>query len=182
MYVGIDQALGHTGFAVLRPDGQLEKLSVVATGSLTGAPRLARIRDGLRDLLSNYGVKQAAMEGYSYDSVGRTFDLGEVGGIVRLLLYDLGVQFVVVAPAQLKKFAGTSPQATKEMVAKAVKKKWSIAIDQDDACDAFVLAQVAKVYATRKSTYRDELEVLKALTKKADPFESVAKSRTKISL
>jgi Holliday junction resolvasome RuvABC endonuclease subunit len=163
MYLGIDQALGHTGVAVIDAKAKLIELAVVKTGDSRGAHRLAQIWDGVDAIASRYAVKQACIEGYAYDATGRTFDLGEVGGIIRLLLYRKKIPFKVVAPAQLKKFAGVGPQADKPKVMKAVAKKWGIEIDQDDACDAYVLSRVAHLLAGGTSQVRDELEVLAAL-------------------
>lgn len=176
-YLGIDQALGKTGVAVLDQDGGLAHLSVISTGKLREVERLAHIRDRLKSTVDLYVVKQACLEGYSYESTGRTFDLGEVGGLVRLLLFDSSVPFEVVAPAQLKKFAGCSPQADKEKVRNGVLKKWRILIEQNDACDAYVLAQVARVYDTGQSSYRDELEVIRKMKAPVESGTSMSSGR-----
>lgn len=162
--IGIDQSLTATGIAVIDGAGALLASKVLKTGSLRGAARLAHIRDELRGLLMCFPPKYAAIEGYSIESVNRPFDLGEVGGLVRLTLYDAHVPTVVVAPKQLKKFVTGSGDATKEKVQLAVSRKWGIVLSDDNAADALGLAHIARLMITNNSTRREELEVIKTLT------------------
>lgn len=164
MYLGIDQSLRSTGVAVVSAGKESLLLGTVAPKKLTGAPRLAYIRDGIQDAIrSNPGIKYAALEGYSIDSVNRPFDLGEVGGLVRLSLHDAGIPFIVVSPKQLKQFVTGTGNAKKEDMRLAVLQKWHQDIDQDDACDAFGLAHVARAFHLHAGATRPELEVLKKL-------------------
>jgi Holliday junction resolvasome RuvABC endonuclease subunit len=182
MFVGIDQALGHTGVAVVGDAGDLITLRTIVPRGIVGVARLAYIRDELTRTLSGLTLRQAAVEGYAYEAIGRTFDLGEVGGVVRLLLHDLHVPFLVVAPAALKKYVSGNPQASKERMRVATHKKWGIDIDQDDACDAYGLARVARTYAVGKSLDRDELEVVQKLKSPPARKPGSARGRIKLSL
>lgn len=166
MFLGIDQSLRSTGVALVEEDGSVVYTGTITPGKLTGVERLSFIRKGLREALEmteGSRILSAALEGYSYGSTGSLCELGEVGAVVRLVLYDASVPFVVVAPAQLKQFIAGNGQAKKEDVRKAVLKKWGIDIDQDDECDAFGLAQLARSYHHKTGTTRTELEVLKKL-------------------
>lgn len=183
MFLGIDQSLTSTGLAVVPRDGhQPAVLMNIPTGSLRGAHRLAHIRDTLRDVIEATRPVHAALEGYSFGSVNRSFDLGEVGGIVRLMLHDYRIPFLAVPPTSLKKFVVNKSEATKEDMMAGVEVRWQQVIDQDDACDAYCLAKVARQLVVRDSILRYELEVIHALTKPKEKKPSVAKSRTKLSL
>lgn len=165
MYLGVDQSLRSTGVALVSPEGSRVYTGTIEPVKLTGAPRLAYIRDNLRNVVNSAGpIKYAALEGYAMDAVNRSFDLGEVGGLVRLLLHDLSIPFVVVAPTSLKQFAGTSGTTTKEAMREAVLKTWKVDIQQNDECDAFALAQVARAVDLNKGTTRAQLEVVKKLS------------------
>ena len=126
----------------------------------------------------------AALEGYSIGSQNRPFDLGEVGGVIRLCLTLNHVQYLVVAPKALKKFVtGKGDSADKEAMRRATKKKWSVDIDQNDECDAYGLAKVAQAYDLRDTTNRAELEVLHALSDEQEPgFALTAFSHKGISV
>ena len=183
MFLGIDQSLRSSGVVVVSESQDLIYRGTVTPGKLTGAPRLACIRDAICSVLaSTPSVCYAALEGYSIESTNRSFDLGELGGLVRLVLHDAGIPFVVVAPKSLKLFVSGDGSATKELMREAVLKKWGIDFDQDDECDAFGLAQVARSFHSNTGTTRAELEVLKKLKNTDKKISLVASPAKTISI
>lgn len=181
-YLGIDQSLTSTGIAVLREGTSQPLVCTALPTKLKGPARLAYIRDRARGFLEEYTPRAAALEGYSYGSTGKVFELGELGGVLKLLLHDAGVPFLVVPPSSLKKFIAHKSEATKEDMRRAVEERFGLDIDQEDACDAYGLARVARAWMLKNSTIRAELEVLHALTKAPAEKLGVSKGRTKISL
>lgn len=170
MFLGVDQSLTSPGFAVLPAQGNTPLyLEAVKTGARRDGERLAFIWSALQEILSKYPPQYAALEGYSMQSTNRSFDLGEVGGIVRLALYTAGVPFVVVAPKSLKKFVTGSGEADKAKMRAATLKKYGIDIPQNDMCDAYGLAHVARACYHQTSTVRAELEVVSLLLKPKEP-------------
>lgn len=183
MFIGLDQSLTSTGIAVLPREGdQPVLLENLPTGKLRGAERLRFIVSRIDEVLREYKPEYAALEGYSYGSTGRVFELGEAGGVVKLTLFDHKTPYLVVPPASLKKFVSFKSEASKEDMAKAVFNRWKLKIDQDDACDAYGLARVARALVMKNSTVRPELEVLRALTTDKPMKLGSTKGRTKISL
>ena len=165
VFLGIDQSLQRTGLVVLGIDGELRHRQPVATGSLRGAPRLAAIRDTVRAVIREHKPSHAALEGYSYGSTGKVFQLGEVGGILQLLLLDEGIPFTIIAPAQLKKYVANNHQADKATMLRKTAEKWGVSFgDEDDVCDAYGLAQVLRGMFRKDTTLRYELEVILELT------------------
>jgi Holliday junction resolvasome RuvABC endonuclease subunit len=116
------------------------------------------------------------------ESVNRSFDLGELGGLVRLVLHDAGIPFVVVAPKSLKQFVSSDGSATKELMREAVLKKWGMDFEQDDECDAFGLAQLARSFHLNTGTTRAELEVLKKLRDTTKKISLVATPVARLSI
>ena len=116
--------------------------------------------------------------------MNRSFDLGELGGIIRLCLYDAKIPFVIVPPTSLKKFVTGNGSADKKKMHDFVLSKWRQDIDEneDDQCDAYGLAQVARAYPEKKTTNRAELEVLLSLDPKPVSPVMQSKGRTKVSL
>lgn len=163
-YLGVDQSLRSTGVSVVDEKACVRFRGTIQPGKRAGTVRLAYIRDSLRGILGGQqGLLSAAIEGYSMDSLNRPFDLGEVGGLVRLVLHDAQLPFVVVSPATLKLFVAGRGYATKEQMQQAVLKLWGVDFSQDDECDAFGLAQVARSFYLNSGTTRTQLEVLKKL-------------------
>lgn len=85
------------------------------------------------------------IEGYSYGSKGRAvINIGELGGVVRLALYEQQVPFVVVPPSSLKKLATGKGNSGKELVlVEAVKRLEYEGADNNEA-DALWLLEAAK--------------------------------------
>lgn len=184
-YLGVDQSLRCSGVAVIGRNQELEYVGDIVPGKLTGAPRLGCIRSALRDVLAaNPEINYAAIEGYSYgSSVGRTFELGEVGSVVKLVLWDAGIPFIVVSPASLKQFVSGNGSSDKEHMRMAVLSKWGLDFaDRDDQCDAYGLAQVARSVHTGIGKTRAELEVVKKLKDTTKKLSLVATPARSISI
>lgn len=165
MYLGIDQSLRSSGVAVVSEKQKVTYLSTLNPKKLKGVERLAWVREALREILAaEPDIKYAALEGYAYDvGAGRVFELGEIGGVVKMVLHDAAIPFIIVPPASLKQFVADHGQAKKEQMRQAVLRKWGHDVAQDDECDALGLAQVARAFHLNKGTTRSELEVLKKL-------------------
>lgn len=111
---GLDLSL--TGTGVAWPDGSL---STVKPGKQRGVECLAFIVAEVSRAID--GADLAVIEGYAFGARGRAvFQIGELGGVVRLACHQAGVPFQEVAPASLKLFAAGRGNASKdEMVAAA---------------------------------------------------------------
>ena len=163
--LGIDQSLLHTGICVLRPDGTLIELLLIEPGKvITGVDRLKYIRGKLRAVLAKHDIAVAVMEGYSYNSVGHKFELGELGGMIKLELADVGVPFHVAAPTQLKQFVTSDGGASKDRVMQAILKQWGHDIRDDNLADAFGLASIGREILCPRSRKRHQLSVVKIIT------------------
>lgn len=88
----------------------------------------------------------AAIEGYAYSAKGAVFNLGELGGVLRLALYKRGVPTIEVPPTFLKKHMTGKGNSPKNLMLKEAYKRYEIDIDDDNDCDAFALALVAQDY------------------------------------
>jgi len=89
----------------------------------------------------------AAIEGYSFGSKTGQFQLGEVGGIARLLLVERGIDYIVVPPNVLKKWTTGNGTADKIAMAVSTFDQWGLRFDDDNQCDAFNLAVLASCYS-----------------------------------
>lgn len=162
VWLGIDQSLTATGLCLIDADGKVVAHETVDPGDLRGVERLAFVKARVVSLLARR-VVFVALEGYSYNSVGRVFELGEVGGVLRLTVFEHGLQHVVLPPASLKKFATGNPGAEKEEMIEAAKQAGFNASD-DNQADAFFLSQIARHFSLElMPRRREQLEVLHAL-------------------
>lgn len=163
-YLGIDASLEGTGLCLLCEDGSVKDMRTVRPGGLRGMARLALIKAAACELLRPMNqVRGAAIEGYAFGAVNQAFSLGEIGGILRLLMHEHEVPYVDVPPISLKKFATGSTHADKDdMIAAA--KALGAQPEDDNQADAYHLAWLARAMALRPRLTRVQLEVVHQLT------------------
>lgn len=145
--LGIDASLTGTGYCLLE-DGEVSRAGTIKT-KLRGVERLIEIRSQLGAILdgadTGSGLELVCLEGYSFGSQGRAvFNIGELGGVIRCLLYDQGVKWVEVAPATLKKFATGKGNVKKDQIALHVYKRWGYTSPDNNVADAYVLAKIGQ--------------------------------------
>lgn len=146
--VGIDQSYSGFGLSVVSIDDPGSQQTWVYSAQGTGTPRLAEIRgwlqEKLREVNAGYTVAGVAMEGYAFGAQ-RGHQAGELGGMVRLSLYDSGLtRSLVVPPTTLKKYVtGQGTKVTKSQMMLHVYKKWGVELNNDNAADAYGLGRLA---------------------------------------
>lgn len=143
--VGLDLSTKRVGFAAA--DGELFSISAHA-GAEDPYRRLHELgREIERALrLRPPFPELVVVEGYSLGGPGilSKIRLGEVGGIVRTRLFEIGIRFVDVPPKNLKRFATGNGNATKEqMVSRAIELGARGNVNDDEA-DAFHLRRMAR--------------------------------------
>lgn len=79
------------------------------------------------------------IEGYSYASGNKAHDVGEMGGVVRLALYEAGIAYEVVSPSSIKIAACGKGNASKDDVLLAAVRRLGYAGNSKDEADALWL-------------------------------------------
>lgn len=77
-----------------------------------------------------------AIEGYSYASPNVAHQLGELGGVVRVELFEMGIPFVVVPPSSVKLYAAGKGTASKDDVLLAAVRRLGFEGNSKDQADA----------------------------------------------
>lgn len=149
-------------------DGQYELHLIKPVAKLRGTERLVDLRAKVMAVLLEAKPDLVGIEGYSFDSVGRWFDLGEIGGVLKVELMVQGIPTAVVPPCSLKKFMTNNGQASKERMIAAVQEHLNVITDNDDLADAASIAHFAYVMATGQSERRCELEAIRKLREAND--------------
>jgi crossover junction endodeoxyribonuclease RuvC len=88
-----------------------------------------------------------AIEGYAMGSRTRPQMAGELGGHLRLLLWQAGIPYIIVPPTSLKKYVLGKGNAAKELMLKEVFRKWGYDTTSNDRADAYALARIAAEFA-----------------------------------
>jgi hypothetical protein len=79
------------------------------------------------------------IEGYSYGSPNAAHPVGEMGGVVRLALWESGLPFEIVSPATIKAFACGKGNASKDDVLLAAVRRLGYEGGSKDEADALWL-------------------------------------------
>jgi crossover junction endodeoxyribonuclease RuvC len=163
-FAGVDPSLTATGLALHGGGLELDAIRVKSKG-------LDRLRL-LRDHVVGFCLPASlvAIEGYAYGAKFNRESMGELGGILRLALYEAGIDFIDVPPTVLKKFVTGKGNAQKQQMLLSVYKKWGVDITDDNIADAYALARFAEAYAANPAAYPDVSRVEGA--RKNQPKES----------
>jgi Holliday junction resolvasome RuvABC endonuclease subunit len=129
--LGLDLSLTATGYAYN------EEVVGVIRSKAKGERRLAEIRDAVEELAFEADV--VVLEGYSYASANQAHQIGELGGVIRLTLWQRRKPFVEVPPAVLKKFATGKGNADKDAMLAAAIRRFGFEGDNNNAADAWLL-------------------------------------------
>lgn len=134
--LGLDLSPNSPGFAF---EGDVSIAHPPNTDSL---PRLAWHRWFAHELLETVNPDLVVIEGYAFGMKYNRETMAEVGGVVRLELYENDIPFVEVPPNTLKKYATGNGKAHKdEMIAAAIK-RGNLDITKNDEADAWWLYQM----------------------------------------
>jgi Holliday junction resolvasome RuvABC endonuclease subunit len=138
-FLGLDLSLTSTGYAYGENTG-------VISFDKSGPERLWLIKREIESLIIANSVQAVILEGYSFASrSGQAFSIGELGGVIRLLLWDIGIPYVTVPPTCRAKFATGKGNASKNEVISSVSARTGVVWQNpgaDDKCDAWILQEM----------------------------------------
>lgn len=146
--VGLDLSLTSTGYAYDVGEATPEYGRI--TTKKKGVERLATIVRAIDALLDKTKPQLAVVEGYAMGFSQRNsntiFGIGELGGVVRLALYNRGISVLQVPPTNLKLFATGRGNASKDEVIDSVISSYGIHTASDDEADAITLMHMGLAY------------------------------------
>ena len=120
-----------------------------------------------------------AIEGYSFSKFGMA-ESGELGGIVKAKLKELGIDYMIFPPTSIKKFACGKGSAKKELMIAAVFKKWAFDTNSNDLADAFSIAKLAQaVYIYKNCTDLVNLGVIRFTDYQLEVIKNLVESKIK---
>lgn len=142
--VGLDPSF--TGFGVaIQENGNLLIKKIVS--KQTGVQRLIEIRDTILQYVQ--GADLVCIEDFAFSRANQAHNLGGLGWIIRVMMHEENVPFMVVGTSQVKKFATGRGNAKKPEVMLGVYKRWGVEFADDNEADAFVLMKMAEVLIGR---------------------------------
>jgi crossover junction endodeoxyribonuclease RuvC len=139
--MGLDLSLTSTGLSI---DGVT---SIILTPT-KGAERLFIISNKIQEVVKENKIEAVIIEGYSFASRNsHAHSIGELGGVVRMMLWENKIPYVEVPPTSRAKFATGRGNASKDEVISSISAKTGKIFrggGGNDECDAWVLEEMAK--------------------------------------
>lgn len=129
-----DPSLTETGYA--RANGKRRETGTVTT-ELKGVARLQLIRDRVLELAARADL--VILEGYAFAAANRAHQLGELGGVLRLALWEAGLPLVEIPPAKLKMYLAGKGNAKKEAMLAAAIRRLDYEGSNNNEADALAL-------------------------------------------
>lgn len=154
-FLGIDPSLTATGVGIIQA-GETTKHFVTAPPKdvpayANGFGRIRWFYDEFTRLVTTYQPAVVAVEGYAYDmprkGKSQAHSLGELGGALRMALFDTNRTTLVVAPSTLKKFATGVGKGPKSGITLALYKRWGLEVTEDNEADGTALALLAQAWS-----------------------------------
>lgn len=203
--IGMDLAINH-GAAVEITDGKLTWLGYYTNKAGTAALLADAFRipapPRSKEFSERYPIERLSMiekwidktvlvprrpdyvgvEGYALRADHGAHQLGEVGGIIRFLLWARGVKFRIHDPIAVKMFATHDGTAQKDLVEESAKERWGVDFSKyvsgksretaEDLADAFSIAKLVETEVLLregriqlKDLHQKEIQVFNRATK-----------------
>lgn len=170
--LGIDPSLTATALIGLDAAGQVVLSRTIGTTKAAHPIRPARIDAMRAALLEGLACQPelVVLEGYSFASKNGQAFLGEWGGLLRWSIWGEMLPYLEVPPTSLKQYVAGKGNAPKEVMLREVYRRWGFSVDDDNAADAFGLAQLGLEYLQPVRTEKFE--------KLASKFEIIGGPKT----
>ncbi len=170
--VGLDLSLVATGCVVLE-DGKIHTKLLIKTKPdvnkthLNELKRLIQILEKIEEVISEDEITLVAIEGLAFMARNTTslVQLSGLNYLVRKLLYDYNIPFVIVVPTSLKRFATGKGNSPKDNVMMSVYKKYGVTLTDNNLCDAYVLSRIAEAMKKEMKLTVPQKEVIALLNK-----------------
>ncbi len=164
--LGLDLSLTGSGIVLLE-DGKIKIKQLIKSKPSGKKPidelkRLLKIENEIRQIMIEEEPSLAVIEGMAY-MASNTTSLVQLAGlnyIIRKMLHEHGIKFIVVAPTTLKKFSTSKGNCQKDLILLEVYKKYGEEFEENNQCDAYVLAKIGEV-AFKDTFKNDEKELPK---------------------
>lgn len=161
-FAGIDPSLTATAVVIIDDEGKLVR-SRIESPKLVGPQRLISIKNAALTELCNLPVpvELVCIEHYAMGAKFGREAAGELGGVLRVMMFENQFEYYEIPPLRLKQFATGKASAEKDHILMAVYKKWGVEFDKNDEADAFILAQMARAIYLTQCGNDEEREKLK---------------------
>lgn len=137
--MGIDPARGITGIAV-RKKGKSARRGIIRPRTW-GFSRLLVIEKKIRHQLKKEEGLFIGLEGYAFNAKWGREAAGELGGVIRRILFLYKRPLLIISPLTVKAWIGASKKGN---IMLEILDRYKVKIEDDNEADAFLLADIAE--------------------------------------
>ena len=149
-FCGIDPSMSATGLIIIDNDLNIVEQKLICTKKQNIYQdieyRILNIIEKLQCILIHKDkIKMVLIEGISYGSTGDgAAQLAALNYAIRIWLLLQNIPYKDAPPSAVKKFVTGKGNCKKNLMFKEVYKKWNVDFSDDNLCDAYALARLAK--------------------------------------
>lgn len=143
--MGLDPSLVSSGYAYQKAGGGFVTGRLLSK-KLRGPERLSWINKAVDATMyeasvavGGDGVDLVVYEDYAMGAKGKTFHIGELGGVLKMACWRKGIDMLLVPPSNLKLFATGKRGGKKEEVIATLNRQYGLSLRHDDEADALAL-------------------------------------------
>lgn len=175
--VGLDLSLTGTGLVILEsgPNEDIIRKQVLIKSKKKGdrpideLERICKIVYDIQNELKSTMIHIAVIEGMAFMAKNSTalVQLAALNYMVRKMLTEISIPFLIVAPTSLKKFVTGQGNAKKDVMLIEMYKRYGVTILDDNENDAYGLAQIGLAFekANKDKLNNKQVEVINLLKK-----------------
>lgn len=142
-YLGLDLSLTGSGIVLLDKDCKVE-FAITLKNKLVGMERLQYIRNEIATMVDDAEPNCICIENYAMGShAGQAFSIGELGGVIKLMLWEKGQEPYLITPTRLKKYITGKGVAEKDQIMLSIYKNFGWEPKDNNQADAYGLAHMA---------------------------------------
>ena len=163
--LGIDGSLTNSGFCRLDTEFPTRPVASTCSPKSKDGQRLDHILQYTLRELEEFRPALAVLEGYAYGTkVGRVFEIGEGGGMIKLALYIHKVPTLVVPPTKLQLYIAEKGRVPKEKMREVILTETGVEFPEKPSaghmCDAYCLALLGAAFLGYETPLDNERRLL----------------------
>ncbi len=156
--LAIDASLNSLGVAYRAGNQDIQALCVNIGKNHKGMERVFHVREAVAFHLRMQKPTLVAYEGYALGYRGKSniiFDIGELGGCLKLLILSMGIDILLIPPTSMKQFVTGKGNADKDEVAAALADEVPRPFATFDQYDATGLLLMGEAFCNRRLLPRE---------------------------
>ena len=148
--MGIDPSLAETGYCIINENNKIVtdviKSSPSGKNPIDELMRIKKIVNNIKKIVCQHKPSIVCIENMAFMARNTTslIQLGALNFFIRMMVDDLKIKFIMIAPCSLKKFITGKGNSPKDNMLLETYKRYGVSFSNNNLCDAFGLAKIGQ--------------------------------------